>query len=155
MGSLLIIFNNEPADFRRRKNVEIKLESVIKRVVNGHYDNIDWRTIDALGEHDIPRIYGVQSFIKYDEFRDTLQAGGFINSRDTVASKWRALTGDNTLILQRGRKEKVAFIDLRAVKMMVSEWNRIAFDPTVYEQITAEDVRVRSACVTANQGTIA
>ena len=126
---------------------EIKLESVLEKVIESHYGSIDWSLIDALGIHKVPGVYGVQSFITYAQFKNYVQAGGFIASRDTVASKWIALTGADIFLLQTGKKEKTAYIDLTAVKIAVPKWNRVPFDVKAYTD-AVDYVRVRSARVT-------
>lgn len=128
--------------------MEIKLDSVLEKVVEGHYGAVDWRIIDATGDRPVPKAYTAQSFINYAEFRDICQAGGFIASRDTVASKWRALTGCEAFILQPGKRDRTAFIDLAEVKRMVPKYARIRFDITAYEDA---NVRVQGARVTAEQ----
>ena len=126
--------------------MEIRLDSVLEKVVDSHYENgIDWRTRDTLGEYAVPRVYRSVSFIKYEQFKRTLLSGGFISSRDTVASKWLALTGDGTFSIQTGRKERTAFINLEQVKIAVPKFSKIPFSVSEWEKLS-EDARARSAC---------
>ena len=127
--------------------MEIRLDSVLEKVVDNHYDpGVDWRLIDSLGDFDVPREYRARSFIKYDEFKRILHSGGFISSRDTVTAKWLALTGDGTFSLQTGRKERIAFINLEQVKMAVPKFNRVPFDRNLWEK-SCSDACVQGGCV--------